>query len=384
MPNIFQQANKNLTNAGTMATAAGRTNSWQKAGTGRLMDASSIADQMMGLAGPNAIQTAGMRGFQNAAGPNQAQTAALRTAAAGGGMSGYEASAGRGFGGIAGPGSMAMSMNQFMNPYVNNVMDNALARIREDESRQMSDIGAQAAMQGAFGGSRHAVLESEAMDDFNQRENELISGMLSDSFSQAGNLANAQQQNQLAANQGMMTLGGNIQNRALNAAGLQADVGATLGNQQLQAAQGVSNIGNQVAANDINAMSNAGNLTLGAGQALTNAGNQFANNQLGAAGALTNLGVQQDQIGQQANAAQAASGAQQRGLNQAVLDFANQQFGGYVNHPNQMLDLVSAMFGSPLNQNQTQTQSNNPGLFQYLGLGLQGAGTFYKPGGSTG
>lgn len=378
MANIFQQANKNLTNAGAMATAAGRKNSWQNQGAGRLSDASAIASTMMGMTGPNAMQQTGVDLFGMAAGPNGAQQAAMQRTVGAAGASGYERAAGGGFSGVAAPGSLAMSMNQFANPYMNTVMDQALARVREDEARQMSEIGAQASMQGAFGGSRHAVLEAEAMDDFNVRENEIISNLLSDGFAQAGQLATQQQQNQLAANQGLLTLGSNLQGRQLDAAGLQADIGATLGQQRLAAAQGISGVGSDVAAQDAANVANAGNLQLGAGQGLISAGNQFANNQIAAANQLTDLGIAQDQIGQQANAAQAASGAQQRGLNQAVLDFANQQFGGYVQHPNQMLELVQAMFGSPLNNNQTTTQTMDPGLFQYLGLGLQGAGLLSK------
>lgn len=376
MANVFQQANKNLTNSGTLMTQAGRKNSWQNQGTSRLLDASAIASTMSGMGGPNQMQQnaysnlegmygkltspemLGLRSVQGAQGPNMAEQAA-----------------GRGFSGIAGPNSLARSMNSFINPYTDNVLNNAINRMRVDEQQTLSRIGSDAAMQGAFGGSRHALLEAEAMDDFNVRENELTSGLLSDMFSQAGQLGSQQQQNQIAANQGLLTLGGNIGQRQLAVGREQLNAGQQFANRNLNTATQMGNLGTDVAAQGINAATAGGNLQLQSGMGLLDAGNQFAQNQMQAGRGLLDLGVTQNNIGNQVNQNQAQQGQVQRSINQAVLDMANNQFDGYVNSPNIALDLAMAMAGgSPLQGNSTQTMTQNPGLLQYMGLGLQAAG----------
>ncbi len=50
----------------------------------------------------------------------------------------------------------------YMNPYIKGALDPAARELREEMARQQEQIGGQAGMVGAFGGSRQAILESEA------------------------------------------------------------------------------------------------------------------------------------------------------------------------------------------------------------------------------
>ncbi len=50
----------------------------------------------------------------------------------------------------------------YMNPYIKGALDPAARELREEMARQQQQIGGQAGMTGAFGGSRQAILESEA------------------------------------------------------------------------------------------------------------------------------------------------------------------------------------------------------------------------------
>jgi hypothetical protein len=53
------------------------------------------------------------------------------------------------------------SVNAYMNPYQQNVVDIALARLNEEAAKAQSDIKGEASRVGAFGGSREAIQQSE-------------------------------------------------------------------------------------------------------------------------------------------------------------------------------------------------------------------------------
>lgn len=95
------------------------------------------------------------------------------------------------------------------------------------------------------------------------------------------------------------------------------------------------------------------------------------------AGGLMNLGNSGFNMGQQANAGQAAAGGKQQGLLQGLLSGAAGQFDGYTNAPTQTLStLLAALSGNPLAGNTSSTSTFKPGLFNYLsmGAGMAGAG----------
>tara|TARA_R110000850_G_scaffold2001_3_gene10134 strand:- start:385 stop:1428 length:1044 start_codon:yes stop_codon:yes gene_type:complete len=89
---------------------------------------------------------------------------------------------------------------------------------------------------------------------------------------------------------------------------------------------------------------------------------------MGAGARLGQLGNQAFNTGQTLQQGQMRQGLMQQGLQQALIDAARGQYAGYANAPNASLAAPLAALGSTPNQS-TTTQTNNRGLFDYLGLG---------------
>ena len=98
-------------------------------------------------------------------------------------------------------------------------------------------------------------------------------------------------------------------------------------------------------------------------------GLQGSQNRLNAAstlGQLSNLGFG---AGMALNEQAMQQGALTQGINQMILDAAKQQYAGYQGAPTQSLGMTTSAVGaSPAPMSSTQTQSKNPGLFDYLTL----------------
>lgn len=198
--------------------------------------------------------------------------------------------AGNTYGNVAQGGQALQSMNAYLNPYQSQVIDNTTGRMLDQRDQNLNMIRGQAAGAGAFGGSRHGLVEAQAYEDSNR------------------NIAEMQNQMNM---QGFNTAAGY---------GLQ-DV-----SQQLQGA-----------------------------------------------GGLTGTAQQGFNMGRALTSDQARSGQQQQDLMNSILQAGNQQFGGYVNHPFNMLNQqLAALAGNPLSGESITT--TNPGLLDYLSVGMQGGG----------
>lgn len=84
-------------------------------------------------------------------------------------------------------------------------------------------------------------------------------------------------------------------------------------------------------------------------------------------GNLANLGFG---MGRQINQDQLAQGTMQQGMMQALIDAARGQFEGFAGAPQQSLALPLAALGASNMGQSTQTTSQQPGLLNYLSLGL--------------
>lgn len=76
----------------------------------------------------------------------------------------------------------AGDLNQFINPYTDYVLNNSLSRLNEQSDFNMTKIGSNAAMSGAFGGSRHGVLEGANLAELLKSSGELSANTYSDAF----------------------------------------------------------------------------------------------------------------------------------------------------------------------------------------------------------
>lgn len=99
--------------------------------------------------------------------------------------------------------------------------------------------------------------------------------------------------------------------------------------------------------------------------------NQLAGQNLNLSGAntlgnLSNLGFG---FGQQIQGQQAEQGAQQQAISQQLIDAARAQFGQFTGSPTQSLQAPLQALGT-VPSGQTQTQTQQPGLLNFLSLGL--------------
>jgi hypothetical protein len=208
---------------------------------------------------------------------------------------------------------------QYMNPYMQNVVD-----IQQREAQRQADIagtqrGAQAVGAGAFGGSRQAIMEAEAARNLAQQKGDIQAQGLNTAYQQAQAQFNADQARRMQAQQ--------------------------LGEQSRQYGAGLGMQGLQTA--------------------LQSAG------QLGQLGQ-TQFGQQKDIIGIQNQLGQQQQAQAQRPLDVAYQDFLNQQ-----NYPYKQLGFMSDMIrGLPLGQQSTsQMYQAPPSALQTagsLGMGAYG------------
>ena len=166
---------------------------------------------------------------------------------------------------------------------------------------------------------------------------------------------------------------------ALNNVGAQARSANAFGGSRQGVAEALTNeaFANQAGSMSANLRNQGYNTALGAAQ--FDIGNQVAQqgNVLNAASQLGNLSQQGFNYGQTLNNNLATSGNQQQNLVQQIINAANQEYGGITGYPQQMLQLPMAALGqSKFPTTTTQTQTKDPGLFDYLTLAATTAGGF--------
>ncbi len=92
--------------------------------------------------------------------------------------------------------------------------------------------------------------------------------------------------------------------------------------------------------------------------------------QLAASGQFGALAQQGLNMGQSITQQQQQFGTMQQAINQALIDAARAQYGGFTGAPMASLSAPLAALGAANMGQQTQTQTQRPGLFNYLSLGL--------------
>jgi hypothetical protein len=221
------------------------------------------------------------------------------------------------------------TLQQYMNPYMQNVVE----RQQQDAQRQAQIAGqaqqAQAARSGAFGGSGDYLMRGQAAGNLARQKGDIQAQGLNNAYTQAMSQFNTEQQQRQAAAQ-------------LNAQ--QQQFGAGLGLQGLQTA-------NQAATN----LANIGQTQYGQNMGILGMQNQFG-------------GQQQQQV--------------QNVLNNQYGDFLSAQ-----NHPYKQLGFMSDMLrGLPLTQQSQSMYGQAPSMVQQVaGLGITGKALgAFAGGGSVG
>lgn len=91
------------------------------------------------------------------------------------------------------------NVNSYMNPYTQNVVDTSLGDLNRMRQMSINDVGAQATSAGAFGGSRHGLLEAETNRAAMDQAGQLGAQLRNQGYMNAQNMALADAQNKLAA-----------------------------------------------------------------------------------------------------------------------------------------------------------------------------------------
>ena len=257
------------------------------------------------------------------------------------------------------PGSAA----DYMNPYMQNVVDIQKREAQRQSGVQGTQQQAQAAQAGAFGGGRDAIMRAERERNLGTQMNDIQATGSNAAFQNAQQQFNTEQQARLAAQQanqqagltvGQQNLQSQLQTQAL---GSGQSMQAQLANQGAYGQMQGLGMQQNLSANQ-QAMQNAAQQAQYglAGQQAGEASRQFGANYglqnrqqaLAAAGQLGNLGMQQYQQQMGINQAQQLSGAQiqaqeQQKLSQQYQDFLNQQ-----NYPYKQLGFMSDLIrGTP-------------------------------------
>ena len=290
----------------------------------------------------------------------------------------------------------SQAMQDYMSPYMGGVVEQQKRAAMQDYARQMPGLQAQGIRSGARGGTREALLQSEANRNLQGQLQGIEATGRQQAFQQAaqqfGADRAAQMQAAMANQQAGLTTGQqNLQallgiqqfgagqslqaqqiNQAMRQAGSQMGLQAALANQQaglttgqqnLQALLGTQQLGAQTGlqSQQLNqaAQLQAQQQALGQNQAAQQAmeqsrqfgaglGMQGLQQQLAAAGTLGQLGQTQFNQQQMAAQAQQQAGSQLQGLEQQRLQMAYEDFLNRQRYPYQQLGFMSDLIrGTP-------------------------------------
>lgn len=210
--------------------------------------------------------------------------------------------------------TIASQIEQFRNPFEQQVVQGALGDIERQRQMQANQLAAQFQAARGFGGSREAIQQAELARSAMEQGAGTAAQLRQQGFGQA--LQAAAQQAQMGQRAQEFGLGQSMQ--------------AQLANQAAKLAGSQQRLG---------------------------AASQLAN--------LANLGFGMGQTVQQQMAQQ---GALQQQLQQQIMNAARQQFEGFRNYPAQALGYYAQALGATPTP-QSSTTSRQPGLFDYLTLG---------------
>jgi hypothetical protein len=257
------------------------------------------------------------------------------------------------------------SAQQYMNPYTQNVVDYQKSQALRDFQIAQPMRQAQAVQQGAFGGSRSAIIDAEAQRTLNSQLQGIEATGQQAAFQNAQQQFNADQARRLQAQQANQQAGLTVGGQNL---------GANLGVQQLGAQTGLqtslANLSNQQQANVQNQAARNQAMGMNAQQAMQAAlANQQMGYNVGSQNLSANLGVQQLGAGQNLQAQLANQQAFQQAQSAAE---QSRQYGA-----GQGLQAANlgAQYGQSAQQLGEQSRQYGAGLgMQGLQTALQGAG----------
>ena len=217
------------------------------------------------------------------------------------------------------PGAISGGIGGYMNPYENDVVQQTSNDLMRQNEQMQVQNAANASAAGAFGGSRHGLVEAQTNEATQRALANTSAGLRNQGWMQAAGLS-----------------GQDVANR-MNVAGA---------NQQAQNAGGQWNAGAQNAFQQ----------------------NQFGN-ALQGAGALAGLGQGSFGYGSAVNGGLGQMGQTGQGMAGSLIGQGAGMFDRYTGQPLDILNnRTGALGANPLTQTGTQTGGYKPGMMDYLGL----------------
>ena len=108
--------------------------------------------------------------------------------------------------------TIASGMSTYMNPYTNEVIGNATNDVNRLTQIQQQNNAASAANAGAFGGSRHGLVEATTNSEAQRNLADMSGNLRMQGFNTAANLSNQDIGNRLAGAGGMLSGAGTLGN----------------------------------------------------------------------------------------------------------------------------------------------------------------------------
>ena len=121
-------------------------------------------------------------------------------------------------------GGALQNINAYMNPFYDQVINSTLGRMDINRDKTMGMIGDQAEAAGAFGGSRHGIMEGEFLGQDQMNRTDMMSNLMAQNFGQASQAARG---DLFGAAQGATQLGGQYYNIGNDIADRQMQAGTT-------------------------------------------------------------------------------------------------------------------------------------------------------------
>jgi hypothetical protein len=146
------------------------------------------------------------------------------------------------------------NINQYMSPYVNDVVNSTMANLRQQQGIEQSTLQGQQIMAGAYGGDRSRIAAANLARQQELATGQTVAGLYNQGYSQALSTAQQQQAQQLAAGQAnraaltqgaqqMAALGQQGFGQGMTAAQQQAALGQQLYGQGASNAQQLASLG---------------------------------------------------------------------------------------------------------------------------------------------
>lgn len=283
-----------------------------------------------------------------------------------------------------GPDAIYQQMGNYKNPYQQQVINRTTNQMNKQLGQMQEVNRANAAAAGAFGGARHGLTEATTNAEVNQQIGDMAAGLNMQGFNTAaglagqdiGNQMNVAAQNQASRNMArQFGAGAQNQNSMFN---------AQQGNQMNQFNTGIrdamratnQSYANQFGLANQNAQNQAGQFN--ASQRLNQQGQQF-NQGMEGARLLGQLSNQAFNTGNAVSGNQINSGQMTQGMNQNLMDMAQQMFGQYASQPSNILQMRLASLGmNPMNNATTTTTQQQPGWGTMLGNLIGAAGNMFS------